>query len=101
MEARRVAHNTWLQSRSAATKMARNRAFHKADAAVPLDRQRWLDAQVEEGQARVRAGNMRAWAQTAKMVAGKNTKDAAPCAMQGPQGDDRGERSLRGVYQPL
>eukprot|EP00955_Chlamydomonas_euryale_P061440 358031-Chlamydomonas_euryale.AAC.12 len=41
-------------------KKARNRASHKADAAVQLDRQRWLDAQIEEGEARLRAGNMRA-----------------------------------------
>ena len=86
MEARRVAHKTWLCSRSAAAKKARNRASHKADAAVQLDRQRWLDAQIEEGQARLRAGNMRAWARTAKMVAGRNTKDAIPRAMRGPQG---------------
>eukprot|EP00955_Chlamydomonas_euryale_P041349 351960-Chlamydomonas_euryale.AAC.6 len=37
-----------------------------------VGRQRWLDAQIEEGQARLRAGKMRAWARTAKMVASKN-----------------------------
>eukprot|EP00955_Chlamydomonas_euryale_P118751 366558-Chlamydomonas_euryale.AAC.12 len=37
MGARSVAHQTWLLSRSAAAKKARNRASHKADAAVQID----------------------------------------------------------------
>eukprot|EP00955_Chlamydomonas_euryale_P082694 363759-Chlamydomonas_euryale.AAC.13 len=56
------------------------------DAAVQLDRQRWLNAQIGEGQARLRACNMHEWTRTAKMVAGNNTKDAVPRATQGPQG---------------
>eukprot|EP00955_Chlamydomonas_euryale_P078628 363185-Chlamydomonas_euryale.AAC.4 len=38
------AHDTWLRSRSAVAKKARNRASHKADAALLLDRQRRLGA---------------------------------------------------------
>eukprot|EP00955_Chlamydomonas_euryale_P067865 359953-Chlamydomonas_euryale.AAC.2 len=83
-EARRMAHETWLRSRSASAKKARGHAPHKnssKDAAVQLDRQRWLDAQIEAGHARLCAGNIRAWAGTAKMAEGKNTKDAVPRAM--------------------
>eukprot|EP00955_Chlamydomonas_euryale_P013005 140449-Chlamydomonas_euryale.AAC.14 len=75
MEAQRVAHKTWMRSRSAAAKKARNRVPHKADAAVQLDQQRWLGAQIGEGQARLRVGNMRVWAWTVKRVAGENTTD--------------------------
>eukprot|EP00955_Chlamydomonas_euryale_P011624 125134-Chlamydomonas_euryale.AAC.4 len=40
---------TWLQSRCAAAQEARKHASHQADAALQLVRQRWLDAQIEEG----------------------------------------------------
>eukprot|EP00955_Chlamydomonas_euryale_P035785 350232-Chlamydomonas_euryale.AAC.12 len=45
-------------SSSAAVKNVRNRASYKAGTAVKLDRHRCLDAQIKEGQARLRAGNM-------------------------------------------
>eukprot|EP00955_Chlamydomonas_euryale_P112089 366111-Chlamydomonas_euryale.AAC.18 len=85
------------------TRRTHNHASHKTDPEAQQDLQKWLDAQNEEGQARLRAGNMRDWARTAKLTSSKTHKGRRPTRYARPSrsADDRRQPGTRSFYRPL